>query len=78
MLIDAIRYHHEVDRAPANSKEVVETVYLGNALADCREGKIAFNQIDKNILLKFGIRDQEKFENILKRLELTFKENMDK
>ena len=71
-LVHAIRYHHEPDDAPGESRDVVETVYLANALINLETKNIAFDQIDKKILSSFGMNSENQVQLLLKTLQTAF------
>jgi len=74
-LVDAIHYHHEPDLAGEESRDVVETVYLANAMANLESREILFDQIDKDVLKSFGIATEEQMNMVLERLKTAFEEN---
>jgi putative nucleotidyltransferase with HDIG domain len=71
-LVHAIRYHHEPEDAPAESRDVVETVYLANALLNLETKSIGFDQIDKKILSTFGMNSENQVQLLLKTLQTAF------
>ena len=71
-LVHAIRYHHEPDDAPGESRDVVATVYLANALINLETKNIAFDQIDKKILSSFGMNSENQVQLLLKTLQTAF------
>lgn len=73
-LIHAIRYHHEPDTAPGESKDVVETVYLANVLVNLENEEIHFDQVDKKILSGFGITGEPQLQLLLKKLQQAFED----
>lgn len=60
-LVEGIRFHHDPLMARAAYKDVVFCVYLANAICDLERGMITFSQIDKSVLLDFGLQAQEQF-----------------
>jgi len=71
-LVHAIRYHHEPEDAPVESRDVVETVYLANALLNLETKTIGFDQIDKKILSTFGMNSENQVQLLLKTLQTAF------
>ena len=71
-LIAAIQYHHLPEKASKENRDVVNTVYLANSMANIESGEIVFEQIHSNIMLDFGIQTEEQFMMILHRLSEAF------
>jgi len=75
-LIMSIRYHHEPNSAPSDKWETVSTIYLANCMANYEEQELAFEQISKTVLKRFGISTEEQFNILLNKLTENFdKEN---
>jgi len=74
-LISAIKYHHIPEQCPKDSRDVVNTVYLANAMSNIESGEITFDQINTGIMLDFGIQTEEQFMMIQKRLADAFDED---
>ncbi len=77
-LIEAIKHHHIPENASKESRDVVNTVYLANCLANLESGEITFEQIHTPILLDFGIQSEEQFLMIQKRLSEAFDNDTEK
>ena len=73
-LIAAIRYHHDPLQAPAPFRDIVFSVYLANAVCDLERERIGFYQIQKAILMYFGIETAEQVRKIQERLSKAFEE----
>ena len=71
-LVEAIKYHHEPELASPAVRETVEAIYLANVIANIETDEIIFEQISKEILLKFNIRTEEQFNIIRDRLAEAF------
>ncbi|MBI9107729.1 MAG: HDOD domain-containing protein [Spirochaetales bacterium] len=71
-LISAIKFHHVPEQSPKEHKDVVNTVYLANAMSNLESGKITFDQINTKIMLDFGIQTEEQFMMIQQRLSGAF------
>jgi HD-like signal output (HDOD) protein len=71
-LVAAIRYHHNPYEAGKEFTDVVETVYLANALVNYEEDGLGFDQIDRPILTKFKITSEAQFKQIMERLSKAF------
>jgi putative nucleotidyltransferase with HDIG domain len=71
-LIEAIRFHHEPSECDPDYKDVVETVYLANAIANIESGEMTFDQIEKGVLASFGIKSEGQCTTILQRLSEAF------
>jgi putative nucleotidyltransferase with HDIG domain len=76
-LVEAIRFHHEPSECDPEYRDVVETVYLANALANLENGEITFEQIDPKVLAGFHIRSEEQGNAILQRLSDAFSKDTD-
>jgi putative nucleotidyltransferase with HDIG domain len=76
-LVEAIRYHHEPGECDPEFRDVVETVYLANALANLESGEVSFEQIETQVLASFNIRSEEQCRAILNRLSDAFKRDAD-
>ncbi len=74
-LIEAIKFHHEPDLAEKDCRDVVETVYLANCMANLETEEIQFDQIDSEILRSFGIISKDQLDMVMERLEAAFQEN---
>ena len=73
-LVSAIRYHHEPQRAPAAHRDIVNSVYLANAICDIEREKIDFDQIQGSVLKEFGIETEAQLVNIQGKLSKAFEE----
>lgn len=71
-LVEAIRFHHEPGECDPEYKDVVETVYLANALANIEAGEITYDQIEPEVLQSFGIKNEKQCMTILQRLSTAF------
>jgi putative nucleotidyltransferase with HDIG domain len=72
-LVSAIRLHHDPNVAPAEFKDLVETVYLANMLCEYEAGTVTFDQIDKKPLASFGISNEKQLEVLLEKFASGFK-----
>ena len=72
-LVSAIRLHHDPNVAPAEFKDLVETVYLANMLCEYESGTVTFDQIDKKPLASFGISNEKQLEVLLEKFAAGFK-----
>lgn len=72
-LVSAIRLHHDPNIAPAEFKDLVETVYLANMLCEYEAGTVTFDQIDKKPLASFGISNEKQLEVLLEKFASGFK-----
>jgi putative nucleotidyltransferase with HDIG domain len=73
-LVDAIHYHHEPTQAPAGSRDIVNCVYLANAICDVEREKIGWDQLETAVLHDFGIETREQFDTIQGRLAKAFED----
>jgi putative nucleotidyltransferase with HDIG domain len=71
-LVTSIRFHHE----PALSqdhKDVVNAVYLANAMTEFELGEMSFDQIDRAALTDFGIATEGQLQKIVAQFDAGFK-----
>jgi putative nucleotidyltransferase with HDIG domain len=71
-LVNAIRYHHEPGLTGAEHKDIVDTVYLANAMCDFQSGLLEFEQIDRDALENYGINTLAQFQTVLKQFSAGF------
>ena len=71
-LVHGIKHHHEPLVTPEQYKDVVFCVYLANALCSLERELITFEQIERPVLLDFGIRAEDQCRSILERLQKSF------
>ncbi|MBI9101133.1 MAG: HDOD domain-containing protein [Spirochaetales bacterium] len=74
-LVSAIKYHHEPHLAAPEFRDVVETVYLANAIANLENKEIHFDQVDPDVLRSFGISSEEQLTMIMTKLNEAFEES---
>ncbi|MDR0655687.1 MAG: HDOD domain-containing protein [Treponema sp.] len=72
-LVTAIRYHHDPTSAPAENRDLVETVYLANMFCEYENGTITFDQFEPSALENFGIASKKQIDNLLQRFSQGFK-----
>ena len=72
VLIQAIRHHHEPYNASEEFKDVVDTVYLANALCDIENGTLVYEQLDREALKNYHIPDDEKMMQVHMKLQEAF------
>jgi putative nucleotidyltransferase with HDIG domain len=77
-LINAIRFHHEPQRAPEDSRDIVYCVYLANAICDIERQKLGFEQVQAVALQDFGIETEDQLKKIQERLAKMFDEQRQK
>jgi putative nucleotidyltransferase with HDIG domain len=71
-LVHGIRHHHDPLVAPLQYKDIVQCVYLANALCDLERGFISFEQLEKPVLGEYGIASEEQCRKIMERLQKSF------
>ena len=71
-LIEGIKYHHEPLLASAENKDVVFCVYLANAICDLERGFISYGQVEKPVLVEFGVRTEAQFHVMVSTLREAF------
>ncbi|WP_342632990.1 HDOD domain-containing protein [Leadbettera azotonutricia] len=72
-LVAAIRFHHDPTSAPADYKDLVETVYLANMFCELEAGNVTFDQFDPAVLANFSITSRKQIEGLLERFSMGFK-----
>lgn len=71
-LIAIITYHHNPEQAPKEYRDIVNIVYLADAMSNFLKGDISFEQINPKILNEFGFENKKQFTNIIDKLTSTF------
>jgi HD-like signal output (HDOD) protein len=71
-LVQAIRYHHDPDSAPDEAKSMVESVYLANMFCEYEAENIGYEQIQPDVMSKFGITNQQQMNGVLKQVRQVF------
>ena len=61
-------------QAPAGSRDIVNCVYLANAICDVEREKIGWDQLETAVLHDFGIETREQFDTIEGRLAKAFED----
>ena len=74
-LVEAIQFHHEPDLASEDCRDVVETVYLANGMANLETQELLYEQLDTDILRSFGISTEEQLNMVHEKLKSAFEEN---
>ncbi|MDR2177306.1 MAG: HDOD domain-containing protein [Treponema sp.] len=77
-LVTAIRFHHDPSSAPAETKDLVDTVYLANMFCEYENGNVAFDQFEPAALENFGIASKKQVESLLQRFPQGFKKESQK
>jgi putative nucleotidyltransferase with HDIG domain len=72
-LVKAIHYHHDPSSAPAECKDLVNTVYLANMFCEYENGNVSFDQFDTATLENFGITSKKQVDSLLERFSAGFK-----
>jgi putative nucleotidyltransferase with HDIG domain len=73
-LIEAIRFHHAPLECQQETRDVVFSVYLANAVTDIERNLMSFEQVDGYVLHDFGIDTEEQLQRIQVRLERAFQD----
>ncbi len=71
-LVMAIKYHNHPESTPKQFQEVVNTVYLANAMCEYEESALLYEQIDKSVLEEFRIKGEEQMKGIINKLSSVF------
>jgi putative nucleotidyltransferase with HDIG domain len=78
-LVEAIKYHHEpTEHEDPDSRDVVYTVYLANALCEIQNRNMEYDQLDPNVLKAYGITGPEQLKMILERLSIAFERDQER
>ena len=77
-LVAAIRYHHEPTRCPPETKDIVNCVYLANAICDLEREKLGFEQMVAEPLRDLGIETADQLAKIQERLSRAFEDQRQK
>jgi putative nucleotidyltransferase with HDIG domain len=72
-LVAAIRFHHEPALMSGDYKDLVNTVYLGNAFCEYEAGSMSFEQVESFVLTEFGITNEKAFKSIVDRMSEGFR-----
>ncbi|MCL2265660.1 MAG: HDOD domain-containing protein [Treponema sp.] len=71
-LVVAIRYHHDPESAPADCKDLIDTVYLANMFCEYENNNIAYDQLDPGPMDNYGFHSQKQVDALLKRFSQGF------
>ncbi|MDR2729880.1 MAG: HDOD domain-containing protein [Treponema sp.] len=71
-LVASIRYHHDPSLAPAEYRDLVDSVYLANMFCEYEKGNIGFDQFESGPLDNFGLTAKKQIDTLLKRLSSGF------
>ena len=77
-LIEAIKYHHLPTECSPEYADVVNTVYLANALCSLERKEIVFEQMEPRVLEDFGIGTEEQLGLIEQRLNSAFDKELER
>jgi putative nucleotidyltransferase with HDIG domain len=77
-LVAAIRFHHDPASAPADYKDLVDTVYLANMFCELEANNVTFDQFDPTVLANFSITSKKQIEALLERFSSGFKKENQK
>jgi putative nucleotidyltransferase with HDIG domain len=72
-LVASIRFHHDPASAPADYKDLIDTVYLANMFCELEAGNVTFDQFEPAVLESFGINNKKQIEGLLERFSTGFK-----
>ena len=72
MIIVTIRYQNDYEKAPEDTKELVETICFADFMLNFSEGKIEYYQIPQPLLTKFKIKSMEQLQKLCERFEFGF------
>jgi putative nucleotidyltransferase with HDIG domain len=77
-LVTAIRCHHEPQQATDDTRDIVNCVYLANAICDIERQKIRYEQVQAHVRKDFGIETEDQLNKIQERLAKMFDEQRQK
>lgn len=77
-LIAAIRFHHSVENAPDEYRDLVSTVCLADLMIHYAENDIEFYQIDGNLLRTFSISSEAQLQKICASFQAGFESEQPK
>lgn len=75
VIINAIRYQHDPEDSPEDSKKQVYLVYLAELLSFYQKGDVDFYQFDSEVLSVFKITTEEQLKKISDRLQTAFEKD---
>jgi hypothetical protein len=70
--VAAIRWHHEPSQAEEQHREVVSIVYLANCFSSLDNGLLEFEQVEPDILARFGLKTEEQVRTLMEDLKKNF------
>ena len=71
-LVAAIRWHHEPAQADEEHREVVSIVYLANCFSNLDNRLLEFDQIEPEILSRFGLKTEDQVRALMEELKKNF------
>ncbi len=71
-LVAAIRWHHEPREAEEEHREVVWIVYLADCFSNLDHGTLDFEQIEPEVLGRFGLKNEEQVRILIEELKKNF------
>jgi HD-like signal output (HDOD) protein len=71
-LVEGIRYHHDPLLASSRHKDIVQCVYLANAVCDLERGMISWDQLERPVLGEFEIKAEEQLTVLANNLREEF------
>ncbi|MDR1105624.1 MAG: HDOD domain-containing protein [Treponema sp.] len=77
-LVAAIRFHHDPESAPKETRNLVDAVYLANMFCEYEAGNVAFDQFESSILDNYGINSKKQVDSLLERFRQGFKKENQK
>ncbi len=72
ILIQAIRFHHNPENAPDESRDLVSLIYLANMMTYYQEQLIEYYQFDQGILEKLHITSEEELQKLILQTQSAF------
>lgn len=72
-LINTIRYHHNIEKAPKDLKTLICVINLADAISHYQDYEMDYYQIEPEVLSEFKITSEEEFSEISEKLEKAFR-----
>jgi putative nucleotidyltransferase with HDIG domain len=77
-LVAAIRFHHDPLAAPAENRDLVETIYLANMFCEYENENVTFDQFDPVVLENFSLASKKQIDSLLDHFSQGFKRESQK
>ena len=78
VIINVIRYHHDVAEAPDAVKKLTLLIHFSDLLAHYKEGIVDYSNFDTDALKLFNIKDEAQIALLADSLDVQFKNGKDR